>query len=375
MIRSRKENSKGVLDYFVISAFLGIITGYGAHTVFLGAFITSVLFLLFSFKKPYIYFLTPVLGCLIADMNSTLGGKSETLFALIFVSSIFILIFSFVNFKFKDNKTSIKGFCLGSYISLIILSVPLIIGKKTFSTLSLLFMGNGLFSDINEGAFVFALLTVGFYYYLNKIKSKVISPSFFAVILSSAVAVIYKTNLPSLKEGYENFQYIVNADFGNFHKLLFFGILLSAAFIYTNRVNLKLASDKSYKKNNIIQGISNMVCSMTGSIPSVIIPSCDNKNKESYITIFQILFFVILFTLYPQLTDKIPLSTVAAMFFVKGLEYIKTSFNSIIKKNRSQKAIFITCLLTSLYNITLGLILCLVIVLILNIRKLSHEKN
>ncbi|MDO5437910.1 MAG: hypothetical protein Q4F80_06920, partial [bacterium] len=94
MAKEIKGGLKGVLECIPIILTLGILTGFGAYTTLFGALIISFVFLIFNLRLPFVYSITIPIAAAIGGMNVFLGGKSETLFSMLFISSIFMILFS-----------------------------------------------------------------------------------------------------------------------------------------------------------------------------------------------------------------------------------------------------------------------------------------
>lgn len=377
MAKEIKGGLKGVLECIPIILTLGILTGFGAYTTLFGALIISFVFLIFNLRLPFVYSITIPIAAAIGSMNVFLGGKSETLFSMLFISSIFMILFSLTGICKKTvlnvPRSVSAGFITGTAACGFLLALPLIFGQKTFSSVSLMFNSKeGLFSTVNEFSFITALSVAAIYHYLLKLKIKSLPCAFIAILAGALINFIFKMNLASIKCGFENFQTVANADFGNFTHLLLFGFLLSLVFTVQTLSNLKFLKKKTNeKKVLIISGISNLISSMTGTIAGTVSHPVKSDFSLPLIETVLLSVFVIFFE---KISAFIPISAVSAILALNCYETIKYNFQSQKIKNNQAKIIFISCFLTCLYNIVLGIILSVILTLIIRTKK-NDKKN
>ena len=372
------ESLKEILDYLPIVLVLGIITGFGPYTTLIGAFIISLIFILFGKKYSFLFGPTVVYSTVLASLNVSLGGKSETLFALLFVSAVITILISILKVNRKTvltlPKPVITGFMTGCFISSLILSLPLIFGQKTFSSLSLLFGAkSSIFSGINEISLVLSLLVFAIYYYLKKFKIKFLPPAFAAVLIAGLVNYFYNFNLENVYIGIKTFSAVATADFGHFIRLLISGAILSAVVVIETLLNLKTSKKmngeiKSPKKPLLLVGLSNLVASITGSVAGVLAKRSENgKNKSLTLTEAVLLFIFVIF--FGKISTFIPVCAIASILFIKSYEIVKNNIYAQKIKNPSSKILFLICLIASLYNIIFGVMISAVFVLIMKTKK------
>ena len=362
-----------VLEYLPMIFVLGILTGFGPYTTIIGAFIMSFVFLIFGKKYSFVFAPTVVFALVLASLNVSLGGRAETLFALLFISSLVTILISILNINKKTvlniPKAVISGFMTGCFICAFILSLPLIFGQTTFSTLGLMFNSKtSIFANVDEVSLTFACLTFAFYYYLNKLKVKFVSPAFFAVILAGLINYIYHFNLENIYIGIKTFTPVATADFGHFIRLLISAIILSLVMttetLYNIKISKKMGGEiKSPKIPVFLMGLSNLFASLTGSIAGVIAKKSEN-GKNRFLTLMEAIVLFIFVVLFEKISVFVPVVSIAAILFVKSYEIIKnTLFAQRIKKT-SSKAIFLICLVSSLFNLIFGFMVSIVFVLI-----------
>ena len=369
---------KEVLDYLPIILVLGIIAGFGSFTTLIGAFILSLVFLIFGKKYSFIFAPTVAFVLSAASINVSLGGKSETLFALLFVSSLLTILISLLNVHKKTlltiPKPVISGFMAGCFVSALMLSIPLMFGQKTFSSLPLMLNSKvSLFSNVNEISIVFSCLTFAIYYYFSKSKIKILPSAFLAVIFAGFINYFHGFNLENIYIGIKAFTPVATADFGHFIRLLFSGILLSLVIVVETLLNLKISKKmngmtKSPKKPLFLLGLANALASITGSVGGTL--AIRNENgKKKLLTLIEavVLFFFIMF--FEKISSFIPICAIGSILFIKSYEIIKNYILAQKIKIFSSKIIFAICLFATFYNVIFGLMVSIVFALIVKTRK------
>lgn len=369
-----KTGLKGVSDYIPILLLLGILTGFGAHTTLFGALIITFCFLIFKKDASFLFGASIVYAVTVAGANVSLGGKSETLYAVLFLSSLITIALSFLNIYKKTILTIPKavssGVISGCALGAAILSLPLILGHKTFTSTFLMFNSTGnFFSNINEFSLVIFAVILGSFYYFSKIKS--LPAYFLSWFTGIIVSIIYKMDLSSIKLGLENFKIPVNADFANIAHVLLFALLISIVCIAQI---LSSARKLKPKKILLLTGVSGAISSMAGAISGGVVPC---KIKSRYLTLVEFILLLIFVIFYNKISSFIPMVSVASIAFIKCLGLIKHYIQSQKNKNIQSKIIFCICFLSSFYNIIFGVILAIILTLITKTprKEFNEQKN
>ncbi|MCD8025207.1 MAG: hypothetical protein LUE64_06695, partial [Candidatus Gastranaerophilales bacterium] len=356
-IKMHGYSIKNFFDYIPLISVLGIFSGFGSHTTLIGAFIAAFIFAVFKKNSAFIFGAAPVFIVSLAFCNVYLGGRSNTLFALLFISSIIIITGSFFLNKIKIPiiKPVSSGFGAGSAIIALILSIPLILGKKTFCSLPLFFStGHSFFSNVNENSIVISCLVLGVYYYLSKWKVKFIPGAFLSVLAGGIINYIYNLNLEGCNIGFSEYTPVISADFGHIVLLLFFGFIISVV-MYGQMYYPKNSQKNENKKVFFLIGLSNIFSSMTGSIAG---NANISKNASAKI---QALILLVIIIFFDKIIGFIPVCAAATILLIKMYEYIKTSLFSQKPKTALSKTIFAICMVTTVFNVILGVIISSII--------------
>lgn len=373
-----RSSLNGVLDYIPIICILGIIIGFGSYTTLLGALIISIVFLLGKVKTPFIYAIPITLAIAISGANVVLGGKFETLLSLIFISSIITILISLTNICKKTILTVPKsvsnGFITGAIAATIIIITPTIFALKPYSATFLIDFSNMFQVNLNENAICCSFIVLVCYYYLSKLKYKFLPCAFLSTVAGCLINYFYNMNLPAINLGISQLKQVASADFNNIFHLILFGFLISLVLISQTLSSLKTLKIKGIEKKVLfLQGISNLIGSFLGAISGSIAPIPSKKiksNKKTYLTnIVEIIILLAFVLFFQKIGNFIPICCCSTILIIKAFEVIYQNFRSLKYKNLHSKTIFYVCFLTSIYNINLAIVLCIILTLIINTKE------
>jgi len=374
---------KEICEYLPALFILGIITGFGSYVTLTGALIVSVLFFLLGRKYNFVFGVTIVYALAAAFFNSYLGGRYSTLLALLFLSSLFLIIFSFFNISKKMGRIIplyvSNGFITGALFSCAVLCLPLMTGEKTFSSIPLMLSSRaGFFVDVNENAVVISVLTMVIYHYLSKLKLKCLPCACLAVFCAGVINLLYGFNLDNISLGFHGFLNDSGADFGNFFELLFFAFvlaLLSGAEIFVNlRGSKKLQNEsKSPKKLFLLSGFSSIMAAFAGSVGGAIVKP--NSNGSKNLTLVEAVVLLIFTIFFNEIAPFVLIPSVAAILTVNLCKIAKNKILAQKIKTRYPKVIFYLCLFSTLYNIVFGVMVAAVFSLLIKTPNKSKKKE
>ncbi len=386
MIDDFKGSIKGISDNIPYITALGIILGTGAHSTVFGALIISFIFLLFKFDKPLIFSISAVLTASLTSSIILLKGSLEKLWAILFLAGLITVIISLLKtpkkFILSIPKSVSQGFITGALTSILILTVPLILGQKGYISLPLLIASkHNFFNYINEGAVICSIATFVIYHYLSKSNLKFLPKSLISVIIPIFINIFYKTDLILSADRIEYFKPAgQSADFGNLIYVLLFAILISIViFIQTsaNLRGLKIKNQKEINKVLLIEGISNTISALTGTVSGVVSYNAAKDTIKLNPLISGLICFIILLIFsifFKQTIGLIPVCSISSILFIKLYEVIKFNLHSQKIKNKNAKIIFIICfVLTFLHTVT-GLIASIILTFLINTKNKNLNK-
>lgn len=380
MINDIKGSLKGVLDNLPYIMALGIIMGTGAYATVFGALIISAANLFTRNKKTLIYSATAVLCAVLSAIVVIFKGNLEHLWAVLFIAGIITgVIGCFIPKKtiLSIPKSISSGFMTGCLICILILCFPLIMGQSTYATFPLMVISKyNPFSYVNENALICSITVFVVYHYLTKTNMKFIPKSIISVIIPSIINLLFNMNLILSTDRIEFFTPVAKGDFGKTVYVILFGLLVSTVMVVQTLSNLKALGIRNKMKKPVllIEGISNTLGAMTGTIAGVVsyAPSKEavqNKSKNN-ISEFIIVFILLICSIFFKNTiGLIPVCAVSAILFIKLYETIKYNLHSQKIKNINSKIIFWICLISTVINIIFGLAVSIVLTFIITVKN------
>lgn len=382
MITDIKSGLKNVLEYILITASLGIITGFGTYTTLFGALILTFVFLVFYKNVPLIFSVTITAAASMAFFNVALGGRSSTLFAMLFISSLILAGSAFIkkeNLKYlKPPKPISEGFFTACAIICFLLSFPLFLGHKTFSSINLMFGSiYSVFQNCNEFAIAITLLVFACYHYLSNSKIKHMPAMFLSVTAAGIINGMYGAPLDSAASGFQNLRFVVAADFGHFFLLLFCSLLLACIIFVQTNICSDLVGIKSNKRMLFLTGVTGVFGSMSGFVtgsvacaPTKRVTNDGGKSKTVSFVEFAILIIIILF--FAKIAPNIPTCALGAALAHECFLIIKKSFIAQKPKLLLVKIVYAVSLILTLINLISGVLFAIGVTIFTNF--LHHKK-
>lgn len=374
MFEKFRGNLRGVLEYIPLIFALGFIVGFDSYTTLLGCLIVSLVFAFSKSNYPAICTVSIGYIALLGSANSYLDDRYSTLFALMFLSGIFMVIYSFLAkykpFEINFSKDAASGFYSGCNMAILVLCLPLCFGNKTFSSLGLIqYSPAGFFSNVKISAIIISLCAGVIYYKLSKNKRK-LPCAFISVILAGIINFIYKLDCACINLGSGFFKPFPAGDFGNTACLFCLSIIICLFLIaQTKSVRKFLKTENSLSEDYFWVGMGNSISSIFGSPGGGISPLTYKKDQNNlYGVIFSILIILILLLTFKYYSVHIPIAACCSILILKCLRVLKVEF--ALQKNKSSllQFIFLLCFLTSLYNIIIGAILTAIITVLRRIK-------
>lgn len=369
----------------------GVAIGIGAASGLWGAVILCLAVGIFGCNQPLLSGPTGPATIVTASALATLGGKPESLFAVIFLAGIFQIIIS--RTKLTDivkyiPYPVISGFMNAVGTILIILQISPFLGNKSQAT-PLTALNNLIFTlqNINENALVVGILAIAIIIWTPKRITSIIPSQILALIISTVATILYCIELPTVQGVGPHLPQIVVADFSNIKMLiipaLIIAIVCSSESLLTNLVVDSLTKTSCNNSKMILaQGIGNIFCSLFGSIcgsgatmRSAAAIKAGGKTRFCAIFCAIILLFVILFA--SDFANKIPLSALAAVLFKVGFDIVDTKLLKVVKYAPKQDlfVMLIVFLLTVFYDIIIAVSTGIVLSSLIFAKQLADKTN
>ncbi len=359
MFNDLKSAFKETFDYIPMIMFIGLISGIGSYNALVGTFIISLIFCLFKVRLPLICAPTIPFALALTCGNTVLGGKNETLCTILFAAGIFSLLFIFLknckNLMLNIPKCVSSGFLSSIFIQGAVLSLSLILGNKILS--SVLFIPHikgDFFAQCFEGGIVLAILYGVIYYYLRKIHIP-LPFIFFSAVIAGFINYFYKLDPNMANYGLSSFKFILDWNLLQDFQIIFISFFLSILLVVATLNSTKNKSKEN--KNILLVGFSNIISSLFGTIAGTIqsIKTSPDKKDNKYVILFNTLFILLLVLNFNNIIRFIPLSLIGAVCFLECLRFLKVHFFIFKKQNLKSKIIFVSCFLSCLYNVILGI--------------------
>ena len=358
-----RESFKNILDYIPLILALGTISGFGGCSFILGWLVLSVILFVFNFKSKFSCYLSiPIIIFLIS--SSVLVGSQ--IFPLLFLSGLFIILLSFFKINFSIPNIVSKSFISSCYFIAVILSFSLILGDKVYPSITLIpFSNTGFFENVNPSSIILAAFTLTVYYCLNKTKINFLPKLFLSVYIAGTINCIYKLNLPCINTSLKSLTIYTEENTLNAVYFIFLSLIIAFIFIAHTKSSLKILKINS-KKTFIGLGLSNCISSLFGGITSA--PYFIKNNQ-----LIEIIVLLIFAFLFKPISCFIPIAAVGTVLLTECFKCFLRIIKSIKPKNLKSKIIFISCFLTCLYNIIIGVSISGIITLF--VRKDNNGKK
>lgn len=289
-------------------------------------------------------------------------GSFEAFLAAVFLAGIFQLVLGFVKAGTISNyfpNNVIEGMLAGIGIIIILKQIPHVFGldKDYFGDLSFFQTdGKNTISEIIEipqntlaGSFFIAILSLAILIIWPKLKPlrkiKVVPPALVAVVVSVivnelltakgsflAVEAKHLVNLP-VPNTWDDFTHIiVLPDFAAIGNTQVWVVALTIAVVASIETLLcieasdRMDAQKRYTDTNVelkAQGVGNIFSALLGGLPmtSVVVRTTANNSagaKSKMSTIIHGILLLLCVVTIPQLLNKIPLATLAAVLLLVG---------------------------------------------------------
>lgn len=340
-------------------------------------------------------------------------GSFTTFLLAVFIAGIIQLILGFIKAGSISNyfpTNVIEGMLAGIGVIIILKQIPHAFGydpdfegDQDFIQLD----GNNTFTEIFSilnhvqiGSIIIALISLGILILWTKVeflsKIKVIPGALVAVIISIIVNQIFiQTNSPFqvLNEHLVNLpipktiqEFTKNFVFPDFFQIsnpkvwivaLTIAVVASIETLLCIEASDRMDAQKRYTNTNTelkAQGIGNIISALLGGLPmtSVVVRTSANNAagaKSKMSTIIHGFFLMISVLLIPQILNKIPLATLAAVLLMVGYKLANPkTFKYFFEKGKYQfipfLATFLAVVFTDLLKgVTLGIVISIIFVL------------
>ena len=336
----------GIIALPLAIAF-GVSSGLGAAAGLYGAIIVGLFASIFGGTPTQISGPTGPLTVLAASILALNSDSPDVIFAAVFLSGIFQIIFGI----FKIGKLVnfipypvISGFMSGIGTIIILLQANSILGLDFSGT-----PVEGLINAVkavpqtNLQALLLGIITLLIVFLTPKKLAKIIPPPLLALILGTIISVIFNFNVPTIGEIPSGFPAF---NFPEFH-LTEFEIVISSALtiavlgsidtLLTSLVADSMTKTKHKSDKELIgQGIANMIASVFGGLVSCgatmrTAVNIRSGGRTALSGVVHSIFLILIVVFFAPAASKIPLAVLAGILIKVGISIIDYKFIKLIK--------------------------------------------
>lgn len=325
----------------------GVATGFGAGAGIWGAIILCFVAGILGTRIPLISGITGPATIVIASIMHALTGDISAVILIILMAGILQIILALTNLssivKYVPYPV-ISGFMNGVGVIIILMQINPLFGNKlmsnTIASVEQFFRG---FSTINYDAMLIGLLTLFIVFLIPKRLNRFIPGQIIALIFCTFVSLHYHLDvekigavsvaLPAFRLPSANLHQIITY----FQYAVTLMIVLSSETLLTQLVADSLTKTKSSPKRVLIsQGIGNVCCGMTGSLPGVAatmrtVAAINAGAATRMAAIINPLLLLILLYKFSWFVAEIPLAVLAGILIKIGYDIIDVKFLKVIK--------------------------------------------
>ena len=347
----------------------GVATGFGAGAGVWGAIILTFVSGILGCKIPLVSGITGPVTIVVASIMAALNANISSVILVMFMAGILQVMLSLTSLpaivKYVPYPV-ISGFMNGVGIIIILMQLNPIIGhpvmSNTITSISSFFTN---LSYINKDALFIGVLTLAIVFAIPKKFNKIIPGQAIALVICTFVSIKMGLNVERISEISISFPALTlpKANLHDvityFHYAVTLAIVLSSESLLTLLVADSLLKTKTSSKSMLFsQGVGNMVCALTGSVPgsaaTMRTVAAINSGSSTRITamICPVILLFLLFKL-SGFVAQIPLAVLAGILIKIGYDIIDVKLLKVIKfaPKDDLYVLALVFLLTVFYNL------------------------
>ena len=347
----------------------GVATGFGASAGIWGAIILSFIAGLTGPKTPLISGATGPVAIVLASIMLSIGYDVNTAITVIMMAAILQIAASLTNLpdvvKYVPYPV-ISGFMNGVGFVIILMQLNPLIGHKAYSS-SIVSVKSFILnlSAIQPEAFLLGLATLIIVFFIPKSINKILPSQIIGLIAGTLIAI--KFNLPVDRICDVTFSFPklmlnsinIAAMIKYLPMALTIAIVLSSESMLTGLVSDALTKTKHNPKVLLAsQGIGNLFCAVTGSLPGTAatmrsVAAINAGATTKFATIVTPAVLLILLLQFSGFVAQIPFAVLAAILIKIGYDIIDTKLLKVIKfaPKDDLYVLFTVFILTVFYNL------------------------
>lgn len=369
----------------------GVATGFGAGAGVWGAIILCFISGILGSKVPMISGITGPVAIVIASIMHALNKDLSSVIFIVFLSGVFQLILAMTKLpqivKYVPYPV-ISGFMNGVGAIIIIMQLNPLLGLQPFSntieSIKNLFL---TLHFINFDAFILGLLTLIIIFCTPKAINKIIPSQIIALILCTLISMKFGFNVAKISEISASFPQIVIPKTNLHDFITYLNYALTLAVVLSSETLLTGLVSNSITKTNtpphrllIPQGIGNILCSFTGTLPGAAatmrtvaaLKTGASTRGASIITAIALIFCLSIFSGF---VEQIPLPVLAGILIKIGYDIIDFKLLKVIKYAPKDDlyVLGVVFLLTVFYNLIAAVGVGIVLASLLYAKRLADK--
>ncbi len=325
----------------------GVATGFGASAGVWGAIILCFIAGLLGSKVPLVSGITGPVTIVIASIMAALNADISSVILVIFMAGILQVILSLTSLpaivKYVPYPV-ISGFMNGIGVIIIIMQINPLLGcpvmSNTITSISAFFKNLHI---INYDALLIGVITLVIVFAIPKKFNKIIPSQAIALVICTLLSMKLGLNVDKISNISISFPHLtlpkadLHAVITYFHYAVTLAIVLSSESLLTVLVADSLLKTKTPSKGMLLgQGVGNMVCALTGSLPGSAatmrtVAAINTGSSTKLTAVINPLILMFLLFKLSGFVAEIPLAVLAGILIKIGYDIIDVKLLKVVK--------------------------------------------
>lgn len=325
----------------------GVATGFGASAGVWGAIILCFIAGLLGSKVPLVSGITGPVTIVIASIMAALNADISSVILVIFMAGILQVILSLTSLpaivKYVPYPV-ISGFMNGIGVIIIIMQINPLLGcpvmSNTITSISAFFKN---LHTINYDALLIGVITLVIVFAIPKKFNKIIPSQAIALVICTLLSMKLGLNVDKISNISISFPHLtlpkadLHAVITYFHYAVTLAIVLSSESLLTVLVADSLLKTKTPSKGMLLgQGVGNMVCALTGSLPGSAatmrtVAAINTGSSTKLTAVINPLILMFLLFKLSGFVAEIPLAVIAGILIKIGYDIIDVKLLKVVK--------------------------------------------
>lgn len=325
----------------------GVATGFGASAGVWGAIILCFIAGLLGSKVPLVSGITGPVTIVIASIMAALNADISSVILVIFMAGILQVILSLTSLpaivKYVPYPV-ISGFMNGIGVIIIIMQINPLLGcpvmSNTITSISAFFKN---LHTINYDALLIGVITLVIVFAIPKKFNKIIPSQAIALVICTLLSMKLGLNVDKISNISISFPHLtlpkadLHAVITYFHYAVTLAIVLSSESLLTVLVADSLLKTKTPSKGMLLgQGVGNMVCALTASLPGSAatmrtVAAINTGSSTKLTAVINPLILMFLLFKLSGFVAEIPLAVLAGILIKIGYDIIDVKLLKVVK--------------------------------------------